>query len=95
MQLAAEAQVSVTTGAQDCEFLYLQGRPIGEPVVQYGPFVMNTAEEIQQAMHDYQRTQLGGWPWPDDAPVHRRDSGRFALHADGRSEKPQVGAAQK
>ena len=36
----------------------LQGRPIGEPVVQYGPFVMNTHDEIEQAMEDYQAGKL-------------------------------------
>ena len=65
----------------------LQGRPIGEPVVQHGPFVMNKREEIQRAMQDYQRTRFGGWPWPSDDPVHARDAGRFAKHADGRIEK--------
>ena len=42
--------------------------------------------EIQRAMADYQRTRFGGWPWPNDAPVHPRDAGRFAKHADGRLE---------
>jgi hypothetical protein len=56
-------------------------------VVQYGPFVMNTKPEIQQAMRDYQRTRFGGWPWPADDPVHPREEGRFAKHADGRVER--------
>jgi redox-sensitive bicupin YhaK (pirin superfamily) len=74
-------------GDEACELLMLQGRPIGEPVVQHGPFVMNRREEIQRAMLDYQRTRFGGWPWADDAPVHPRSSGRFAKHADGRIER--------
>ena len=72
-------------GAVDA--LLLQGRPIGESVAHYGPFVMNTQAEIREAIQDYQRTQFGGWPWPSDAPVHPRGEGRFARHADGRLER--------
>jgi hypothetical protein len=76
----------LVNGAQLTEVLMLQGRPIGEPVVSYGPFVMNDREQIQQAFQDYRKDGFGGWPWPNDAPVHARDSGRFAVHADGRVE---------
>ena len=82
----SDAALPVRAGDDDVELLVLQGRPIGEPVVQYGPFVMNTPQEIQQAMLDYRRTQFGGWPWPTDDPVHPRERGRFAKHADGRVE---------
>ena len=74
--------------SEETEILMLQGRPIGEPVVQYGPFVMNTQEEIRQAFSDYRATQFGGWPWAGADPVHPRDKGRFALHVGGRLDKP-------
>jgi redox-sensitive bicupin YhaK (pirin superfamily) len=56
--LTPGAEVRIRAGAQGVRLLLLAGKPIGEPVVQYGPFVMNTAEEIQQAVIDYQRGQL-------------------------------------
>ncbi len=85
--LTPEAAVPLVAGDREVELLLLQGRPIGEPVVQYGPFVMTTRAEIQQAVADYQRTRYGGWPWPDEAPTHGRDPARFAKHADGRFER--------
>jgi hypothetical protein len=68
------------------ELLMLQGRPIGEPVVAMGPFVMNSEAEVRQAFADYRRTQFGGWPWRSDDPVHERGAWPFAKHADGRVE---------
>jgi redox-sensitive bicupin YhaK (pirin superfamily) len=65
----------------------LQGKPINEQVMQYGPFVMNTKEEIKQAFDDYHQTQFGGWPWPKYDQVHDRNKTRFALHADGKLEE--------
>lgn len=86
-KLYADQTTLIKNGNSTSKFLILQGRPIGEPVVQHGPFVMNTAEEIRQTMMDYQRTQFGGWPWPSYSHTHEADKGRFALHADGRLEE--------
>jgi redox-sensitive bicupin YhaK (pirin superfamily) len=86
VHLRAEAEVALIGGQESCELLLLQGRPIAEPVIAHGPFVMNSPAEIQQAFLDYQRTRFGGWPWRSNGPVHPREAGRFAKHADGKVE---------
>ncbi|CAB4370238.1 MAG: pirin family protein [Actinobacteria bacterium] len=85
--LRSEHSVTLfSPGGADC--LVLQGRPIGEPVAQQGPFVMNDDAGLRQTFLDYQRTGFGGWPWPVDGPVHPADRSRFAHHPDGRLEEP-------
>ncbi|GLU44966.1 pirin family protein [Allomuricauda sp. NBRC 101325] len=76
--------VPIKTGSKKAHFMLLQGKPIGEPVAKYGPFVMNTQEEIQKAMEEYRLTQFGGWPWPHADNVHEKNRGRFALYPDGK-----------
>jgi redox-sensitive bicupin YhaK (pirin superfamily) len=86
VEVDAGQPVELVNGAAPSELLMLQGRPIGEAVAQHGPFVMNTEQELRQAYEDYRRTRFGGWPWPDEAPVHGAERGRFARHVDGRLE---------
>lgn len=86
VHLRPEVEVTLQNGKVDSELLLLQGKPIGEPVVQHGPFVMNTREEIVEAIDDYRRTTFGGWPWKSDGPVHPREDVRFARYPDGRYE---------
>lgn len=81
-------EIKLEGGSEVCYILVLQGLPIKEPVVQHGPFVMNTQAQIHQTMLEYGKTQFGGWPWPKSEQVHDPAKGRFALHADGREELP-------
>jgi redox-sensitive bicupin YhaK (pirin superfamily) len=83
---AGENLLINNTGSNDAYLLILEGTPIGEPVVQHGPFVMNTQEEIRQTMKDFGRTQFGGWPWSQKEVAHSKHKGRFAHHSDGREE---------
>lgn len=85
----ASQGIQLVNGSVSSKVLVLQGRPISEPVVQHGPFVMNSREEIYQAFQDYQQTQFGGWPWERYDQVHDAKLGRFAKHADGRLEEPK------
>lgn len=87
VEVEADMEITIENLSTDASILVLQGKPIGEPVIQYGPFVMNTKEEINQAFEDYHETQFGGWPWPKYDQVHDRNKGRFAKHSDGRLEE--------
>lgn len=86
VEVEAELDLRLENGDTEARILVLQGKPIAEPVIQYGPFVMNTKEEIQQAFNDFHATQFGGWPWKRADQVHDRAEGRFARHADGTFE---------
>lgn len=86
MDLSADVAVNLVNGGKSSSFLFLQGKPLNEKVVQHGPFVMNSNDEIQAAVGEFQRTQFGGWPWPEYEHTHAKDRGRFAIHADGREE---------
>jgi len=86
IRLHPERAVLIENTMVEAEILMLQGQPINQPVAKHGPFVMNTRNEIRQAIIDYQKTGFGGWPWPRKDPVHHPQKGRFAVHADGKTE---------
>ena len=50
--------VEITAGTKGARFILVAGQPINQPIVQYGPFVMTTREEIERAMHDYRDDRL-------------------------------------
>ena len=95
VEAAAEVPI-VNRGGAALELLLLQGKDIGEPVVQHGPFVGNTRQDIMQAFQDYQATGFGEWPWPSDAHAFPRERQRFAQYADGKvDERPMVAGKEE
>jgi len=88
--LHPEIETTLQSGNSPTSVFILQGKPINEPVIQYGPFVMNTKQEIQNAFDDYHKTRFGGWPWPKYDQVHDRFRGRFAKHANGKIEEKDI-----
>ena len=78
IELDAKKQIQIKNGSKEGCFLFLQGRPLNEPIIQHGPFVANTREDLQETIQEYQRTQFGGWPWATSDPVHDKSKGRFS-----------------
>lgn len=87
--LESNADLLISTD-EGSEFVILEGLPIGEPIVQHGPFVMNSREEIMQTIRDYQQTQFGGWKWQREDMIHGPGTERFAKYPDGRIDRPKI-----
>ncbi|MFZ4261211.1 pirin family protein [Sphingobacterium sp. HJSM2_6] len=86
-------EIRIVNNDQKAFILILEGEPINEPVAAYGPFVMNTERELQDAFQEYRSTQFGGWPWGDQEQdlVNAKEESRFAsYHFGERIDRPNV-----
>ena len=79
IEIDGSDQVKISSLGDESFILLLQARPINEPIVKYGPFVMNNRKEIEEAFEDYNRGGFGDWDWPDSGPVHGRKYKKFAI----------------
>lgn len=93
VELQSDAEVHLKAGGLEARILWLEGEPINEPVAMRGPFVLNTAQELDDAFRRYRATHFGDWPWSTPAPVFKRDQQRFASYEGGkREEYPEQGS---
>jgi|TARA_B110001452_G_scaffold10809_1_gene8997 redox-sensitive bicupin YhaK (pirin superfamily) len=88
VELYPENKLILENSGDDTKILMLQGNPINEPVAKYGPFVMNTRSEIEEAFKDYNTTGFGGWKWEKSGPIHGKYKGKFAKLINGKIDKP-------
>ena len=79
------------TAVEDSHVIILAGEPINEPVVQYGPFVMNSVDEIRQAITDVNEGRFGPVPEGGSFPLGPRAVITVWLHAASRA-RPAVAA---
>jgi quercetin 2,3-dioxygenase len=87
VELLADQRVVLQAGNSETRLLILQGKPIAEPVTQYGPFVMNTQAEISQAISDFRATQLEAGPG-EKPTTYIREPWPLCKYKDGKEEKP-------
>ena len=89
-ELKPDAEIHLKAGGLEARILWLEGEPIGEPVAMRGPFVLNSAQELDDAFRRYRATHFGEWPWDSPAPVFNREQPRFASYEGGqRKEFPE------
>jgi quercetin 2,3-dioxygenase len=89
-EINSMAEIRLQNGNQFGEVLVLQGKPIKDNVIQYGPFVTRTEGELKRVLSVYHATEFGGWPWPLHEMTHGKEKRRFAQHADGSIEEKPV-----
>lgn len=87
IDLMPNEAVHIQNGETDSYLLFLQGLPIGESVVQHGPFVATSQSGIMEIIQNYRATEFGGWPWPRPDQVHDAKRSRFAKYPDGKVEE--------
>lgn len=87
-KLPGNEDVTLRNGDSDAVMWLLEGEPIRERQVSFGPVILGNDKEVRDAMDEIRRTQYDEWPWDVIDKVQPRDSDRFIRYPDGREERP-------
>jgi len=84
IHLNLKEDIHIENSSEISYLFFRQGKPIDKPLIQHGPFVTNSQEEIQEAMQEYRKIQFGGWPYKTNEPIHAKKMDRFANFVNGK-----------
>ncbi len=82
LKLKGDANFRIQGLGGPARLLLLEAEPLGEPIINDGPMIMNTMEEILQGYRDYWENNYGDWDWEDRDPVHPKETGRVSSRAE-------------
>lgn len=91
LKLVPDEDVAVVNGDADAVLWLLEGRPIGERQVSFGPVILGSDREVRDALDEIRRQEHADWPWTYVDQTQPRDAPRFIRYADGREERPPSG----
>ena len=86
LKLKGDVDFLIKTEDSPSRLLVLEAEPLNEPIINDGPMIMNTQEEILQGYRDYWENQYGGWPWDERDPMHDVGTGRVSSRGENPKE---------
>ncbi len=86
LKLKGDASFAIESKEGAAKLLLLEAEPIGEPIINDGPMIMNTQEEILQGYRDYWDTHYGEWNWGIPDPMHKKTDGRLTSRGENPKE---------
>ena len=78
LKMDGEADFVIEAGREPAKLLLLEAEPLNEPIINDGPMIMNTQEEVLQGYRDFWKNQYGEWPWKERDPLHPVGTGRVS-----------------
>ena len=78
LKLKGDADFVIQGAGTLARLLLLEAEPIGEPIINDGPMIMNTMDEVLQGYRDYWETHYGEWEWDTKDPVHEKETPRMS-----------------
>lgn len=87
LKLKGEEDFIIKTGDSPSSLLLLEAEPLKEPIINDGPMIMNTMEEVLDGYRDFYENRYGDWPWDERDPYHQVGTGRISSRGNNPPEE--------